>query len=68
MSELPPSIVMTAEAMVDASLAGFDQGEVFTIPALPELADWSAFEGAREKLLPQLSRAQPAERYLRGVE
>jgi len=66
-SELPPSIVMTAEAMVDASLAGFDQGEVFTIPALPELADWSAFEGAREKLLPQLSRAQPAERYLRGV-
>jgi len=67
-SELPPSIVMTAEAMVDASLAGFDQGEVFTIPALPELADWSAFEGAREKLLPQLSRAQPAERYLRGVQ
>jgi len=66
-SELPAEIVMTAEAMVDASLAGFDQGEVFTIPALPEASDWAAFEGAREKLLPQLSRAQPAERYLRAV-
>jgi len=67
-SELPPAIVMTAEAMVDASLAGFDQGEVFTIPALPELGDWAAYEGAREKLLPQLSRAQPAVRYLRAVD
>ena len=67
-SELPAAIVMTAEAMVDAALAGFDQGEVFTIPALPELGDWAAFEGAREKLLPNLSLAQPAQRYLRAVE
>jgi len=67
-SELPAAIVMTAEAMVDAALAGFDQGEVFTIPALPELGDWAAFEGAREKLLPHLSLAQPAQRYLRAVE
>jgi len=34
-----------------------------TIPALPNAADWAAFEAAREALLPNLSRATPAERY-----
>lgn len=61
---LPEAIVMSAADMVDASLAGLDQGELVTIPALPELADWNAFEGARQALVPNLSRAQPAERYL----
>src|ERR1700679_3378441 len=32
---LRPGSVMTTEDMVDASLAGFDQGEFTTIPALP---------------------------------
>jgi hypothetical protein len=63
-SHLPASIVMSAEAMVDAALAGFDQGEVFTVPSLPDARDWAAFEAARDKLLPNLSRAEPASRYL----
>jgi len=62
--ELPEAIVMSAADMVDAALAGFDQGELVTIPALPELADWNAFEAARQALRPNLSRARPAERYL----
>ena len=63
-SHLPASIVMSAEAMVDAALAGFDQGEVFTVPSLPDARDWAAYEAARDKLLPNLSRAEPASRYL----
>jgi short-subunit dehydrogenase len=63
-SELPTSIVMSVENMVDAALAGFDQGELFTIPALPDAADWVAYEDARQKLLPNLSRSEPAPRYL----
>lgn len=55
--------VMRAEDMVDASLAGFDQGEFVTIPALPEAADWNAFETARQALFPNLSHAVPAPRY-----
>ncbi len=55
--------VMSAEDMVDAALAGLDQDEFVTIPALPNAADWDAFEAAREALLPNLSRATPAERY-----
>jgi uncharacterized protein len=34
-----------------------------TIPALPNAADWEAFEAAREARLPNLSHATPAERY-----
>ncbi len=64
---LPPEIVMSATDMVDAALTGLDLGEFATIPALPDSADWEAFEAAREVLLPNLSRAQPALRY-RAVE
>ncbi len=60
---LPSEMVMTAEDMVDASLAGLDQGELITIPALPELASWERFEGARKELGPQLSLKVPARRY-----
>lgn len=60
---LPGEIVMTAEAMVDAALAGLDMGEFVTIPSLPDMADWQAYETARQKLLPNLSKQTPAARY-----
>jgi short-subunit dehydrogenase len=60
---LPGEIVMQAEDIVDAALAGFDQGELVTIPSLPEAADWDRYEAARQTLRPNLSRAQPAARY-----
>lgn len=60
---LPGEIVMKAEDMVDAALAGLDQGEIITIPSLPEAADWQAYEAARQKLMPNLSRSKPAARY-----
>jgi short-subunit dehydrogenase len=61
--DLPSEIVMTAEDMVDASLAGLDQHEVITIPALPDVADWEKYEAARKALGPNLSRQMPAARY-----
>jgi uncharacterized protein len=61
--QLPAEIVMTAEDMVDASLAGLDQHEAITIPALPDVRDWEAFEMARRALGPNLSRQNPAARY-----
>jgi uncharacterized protein len=60
---LPVEIVMTAEEMVDASLAGLDKGELVTIPALPEIADWENFDRARKALGPNLSRKRSAARY-----
>lgn len=62
---LPSQIVMQPADLVDAALAGFDQGELFTIPSLPELTDWQAYEAARQKLIPNLSRQSVAPRYRR---
>jgi short-subunit dehydrogenase len=61
--QLPPEVVMSAEDLVAAALAGFDQGEFATIPSLPNAADWNAYEKALDALRPNLSRALPAIRY-----
>jgi short-subunit dehydrogenase len=61
--ELPREIVMTAEDMVDAALAGLDQGEFVTIPALPDAGQWESYEAARQAMMPNLSRSEPAPRY-----
>jgi short-subunit dehydrogenase len=61
--QLPSEVVMQADDMVDAALAGLDLGELITIPSLPNSADWNAYEAARQKMRPQLSRKNPAERY-----
>src|SRR5215510_5043661 len=63
LEQVPSEMVMKADDMVDAALAGFDQGELITIPALPDIADWDAFESARQKLIPNLSLGSPAPRY-----
>lgn len=60
---LPAGMVMGVEDMVDAALAGLAQGETVTIPALPDAADWQAFETARLNLAPNLSRDRAADRY-----
>jgi short-subunit dehydrogenase len=64
---LPAAIVMSADDMVDAALAGLDQGEVVTIPALADKADWDGYEGARRAMSGKLSSAVPAPRYQVGA-
>ena len=60
---LPAAIVMSTDDMVDAALAGLDQGETVTIPALPDGPDWDRFEAARHAMSGKLSNAIPACRY-----
>jgi len=60
---LPQEIVMSTEDMVDAALAGLDQGEFVTIPALPDAGQWQNYEAARQAMMPNLSRMEPAARY-----
>jgi len=59
----PPSKIMEATDLVDAALAGFDQGELVTIPSLPDVRDWNNFVAARLALGPNLSHRKPAARY-----
>jgi short-subunit dehydrogenase len=60
---LPSQIVMQSDDLVDAALAGFDQGELVTIPSLPDAADWAAYEAARQTLQPNLSLSSVPVRY-----
>jgi uncharacterized protein len=60
---LPSKMVMQSHDLVDAALAGFDQGEFVTIPSLPDAADWDAYEDARQKLFPNLSLSVLPARY-----
>lgn len=63
LQHLPDSIVMKADDAVDAALAGLDMGELVTLPSVPDADDWNAYEAARQKLMPNLSRNVPAPRY-----
>jgi short-subunit dehydrogenase len=67
LEHLPSSIVMQSDDLVDAALAGFDQGETVTIPSLPDAADWAAYESARQKLIPNLSLSSVPSRYRPAV-
>lgn len=60
---MPQDIVMRTEDMVDAALAGLDQGEVITIPALADESEWTKYEAARRAMFGKLSKAAPAPRY-----
>ncbi|MDR5773315.1 MULTISPECIES: SDR family oxidoreductase [unclassified Caballeronia] len=60
---LDPAIVMSAADMVDASLIGFERGELVTIPSLHDGAKYQAYEAARQAMAPELSTNAPAARY-----
>jgi short-subunit dehydrogenase len=60
---LPPSIVMTTEDMVDAALVGLDQGELVTIPGLHDGDEWTRFEAARRAISQRFGNSVPAPRY-----
>ena len=61
--QLPTEIVMSADDLVDAALAGLDLGETVTIPSLPNQAEWDRYEAARHAMSSKLSSAIAAPRY-----
>jgi hypothetical protein len=62
-SKLPAGIVMSTQDMVDAALAGLEQGEQVTIPPLQDGAEWTRFEAARRALSQHFGNSSPAARY-----
>ncbi len=64
---LPASIVMSPEDMVDAALVGLDLGELVTIPSLHDGDEWTRFEAARRALSKRFGNAAPAPRYRIGA-
>ena len=60
---LPAGIVMSAEDLVDAALAGLDQGELVTLPSLHDGDEWTRFEAARRAISKRFGNSVPAPRY-----
>ncbi len=54
---------MTPEDLVDAALAGLDQGELVTLPTLQDSDDWVRWEADRRATTPKFANAKPAPRY-----
>ncbi|NIE65399.1 SDR family oxidoreductase [Burkholderia sp. Ax-1719] len=54
---------MTADDLVDAALAGLDQGELVTIPTLHDGDGWTQWEAQRRALAPKFANAKAAPRY-----
>ncbi|TIQ20397.1 MAG: SDR family NAD(P)-dependent oxidoreductase [Mesorhizobium sp.] len=63
LSAFDPAVVMTAEVMVDAALAGFDQGEAITLPSVHDRALWETYDAARATLFAATQTGEPAPRY-----
>jgi uncharacterized protein len=63
LKDFPSEMVMEVDELVDAALAGFDQGETITVPSLPDFGDWQRLLDARSALLPNLSHRHSATRY-----
>ena len=55
--------VMETDELVDAALVGFDRRETVTIPPLPDAGQWSAFDAARQAMVPNFLQSNAAERY-----
>ncbi|CAN7327254.1 SDR family oxidoreductase [Bosea sp. LjRoot9] len=59
--------VMNVDDLVDAALIGFDRRETITIPPLPDVEQWNAYDAARRVMIPNFPNAHPAERYTAGA-
>ena len=63
LSAFDPAAVMTTESMVDAALAGFDQGEAVTLPSVHDNSLWGNHDAARAALFGATQTGIPAPRY-----
>lgn len=64
LTALAPETVMSVEHLVDAALAGFDQGESVTLPSLAEISLWEQYDTARSNLFTAMQTGKPAPRLL----
>ncbi|WP_219953260.1 SDR family NAD(P)-dependent oxidoreductase [Dickeya zeae] len=64
LAALAPETVMSVEHLVDAALAGFDQGESVTLPSLAEISLWEQYDTARANLFTAMQTGKPAPRLL----
>lgn len=60
---LDPETVMSTDDLVDAALAGLDQGETVTLPSLEDVSLWETFDAVRIKMFHAAQTKKAASRY-----
>jgi short-subunit dehydrogenase len=60
---LDPETVMSTDDLVDAALAGLDQGETVTLPSLEDASLWETFDAVRIKMFNAAQTKRAASRY-----
>ncbi len=60
---LDPETVMPVDDLVDAALAGLDQGETVTLPSVEDASLWETFDAARIKMFHAAQTKKAASRY-----
>jgi len=63
LSALNKDTVMSVHDLVDAALAGLDQGEAVTWPSVGDVGLWNTFDAARVALVGATQTGTPAARY-----
>jgi uncharacterized protein len=63
LDQIPAELVMSADALVDAALAGLDRGETVTLPSVGDLDLWTRYVAARDALFAASQTGIPAPRY-----
>jgi short-subunit dehydrogenase len=63
LSALKKDTVMTTQNLVDAALAGFDNGETVTLPSVADASLWDKYDAARSTLFAATQTGKPAPRY-----
>jgi len=63
LASLNPEGLMTSEDLVDAALAGLDQGEDITLPSVADATLWDRYDQARATLFVATQTGEPAPRY-----
>ena len=63
LSALAKDTVMRVDDLVDAALAGLDQGEAVTWPSVGDVGLWNTFDAARVALVGATQTGTPAARY-----
>jgi short-subunit dehydrogenase len=63
LAALNKETLMTTENMVDAALAGLDQGETITWPSVADASLWEKYDAARSELFASTQAGTPAPRY-----
>ena len=66
LAALQKDTVMGVDDLVDAALAGFDQGEAVTWPSVGDARLWDAYEAARGALIGATQTGTPAARYTKA--